>query len=82
MYIPQLLPTAQNLEQLNESLKKSCEAREKHTVQMLTNVVSNTISTKVESAVKQELRPLVVSTLEKVTQKHMEKINMQVTQVM
>lgn len=73
--------TAQRLEQFTNDVNTQAHAKDERTMQALSNLVSNTISIKLEKTVKNEMKQTVLSGLEKMQAKHLENSSNLIAQV-
>ena len=72
---------AQRLEQFTNDVNTQAHAKDERTMQALSNLVSNTISIKLEKTVKNEMKQTVLSGLEKMQAKHLENSSNLIAQV-
>lgn len=73
---------SQKLDQLSKNMDMAAEQRENKNLNILSNLINSTIAIKVENTIKQEMKPLVINSLEKMHAKLAEKVNIQVAQTL
>ena len=57
------------------------QEKEDRTIQILSNIVNNTIAMKLEKTIKNEMKQTVLHGMEKVASKYFENMNTQIAQV-
>ena len=69
------------MEQFTSELHKHSASKEDRIMQTLSNIVSNSVSIKLEKTIKYEMNQTVLNTLEKAQTKFFENISNQIAQV-